>query len=161
MKNTMKSARRLSREDKIIAAPKSLEVTMNEVKAEMDANSGDFEKRLNVPGLRGILRVIIHCRHESETCWSISVIPNSETFNGRIDCIDWEQHFIDMEGVPRSGFHRHVWNARAKSCERFKVVLSGFHPSGAEDFISSGLKLIGIVPKKEDISHVRALLPIR
>ena len=125
----------------------------------MDLAAGDFEAPLRAPRLKGVLRLVIRCRHASAVCWSISIILNSGRFDGRIDCIDWEHTFIDIDGARASGFHRRIWNAKARSCERFKIPLPALQPSSAEDFIVQGLTLMGVAIK-EDLPDV-SKMPIR
>jgi hypothetical protein len=74
----------------------------------------------------------------------------SGKFSGRIDSIDWEPWLVDVGGAKCMGFHRHVWDARATSCERFKVALPDFKPTVAEDFIVRAMRLLNITLGREE-----------
>ncbi len=138
-------SKQLSPEARIINAFKHLDLTLEEVKAEMDRNHGNLEWNLRIPRLRGSLRLVIRCRHSSPAAWSMSVILNSNRFDGRIACIDWEPLFASIDGMKCSGFHRHVWNEKAMSCDRDKVALDQFNPTSLEEFILQGLELFRVV----------------
>src|ERR1700683_2418710 len=126
---------RLSPEERVLASVKYLDLTLSGIEAKMDVNGGTLEEPLRVKGLRGELRLGIPNRHSSETSWSMALILNSTRFDGRIDCIDWEPLFVSIDGPKCTGFHRHAWNAKAMSCDRFKLPLPQFKPANAEDFI--------------------------
>ena len=74
----------------------------------------------------------------------MSVILYSNRVDGRIDCIDWEGMFDTMDGAKGSGFHRHIWDAVKKDCEKSKIALPLFKPSTVEEFILQGFTLLGI-----------------
>jgi hypothetical protein len=133
---------------------------MEQVRAAMDASNGDLEYSLVVPRVRGSLRLVVRYRHPSRTSWSMSVILNSDRFDGRIDCIDWEGSFVSIGGVWCSGFHRHVWDAKSMSCERTKKDLVGFVPASVEEFVIQGFALLGVVPRKESAND-RSQMPLR
>lgn len=92
----------------------------------------------------GQLRIQIRCKNNSPVCWSMSVILYSNAGEGRIDCIDWEPTFVTIDGVKASGFHRHIWDPKKKSCEHSKVALPQFNPQSVEEFIRMGFGLMGI-----------------
>ena len=100
-------------------------------------------------GIRRGLRLVIRCRHPSQTSWSMSLILNTARFDGRIDCIDWEPLFVSTDGSKCSGFHRHLWNAKVMSCDRFKVPLPQLEATSAEDFIVLGMQILGVAVRKE------------
>jgi hypothetical protein len=140
---------RLSPEERILGAVKHLDLTLSEIKEQMDLTGGSLDERVNVRGSRGILRFVIRCRHTSQTSWSMSLILNSARFDGRIDCIDWEPLFVDIDGKSNRGFHRHIWNAKAMSCDRSKLPLPHFRPSDAEDFIVLGARMLRVTIREE------------
>ena len=74
----------------------------------------------------------------------MSVILFSRRFDGRIDCIDWENLFVNDDGKAGHGFHRHIWNPEMMSCEKTKMALPLFRPTGVEQFILQGFKLMRI-----------------
>jgi hypothetical protein len=143
---------RLSPEERILRSVKHLDLTLSEIKARMDESGGSLEALLKVRGTRGALRLVIRCRHSSQTSWSMSLVLNSARFDGRIDCIDWEPLFVSIDGVKCSGFHRHIWNNEARSCDRFKLPLPEFQPAGAEDFIVLGARMLDVAVQKEESS---------
>lgn len=145
---------RLSPEERLVRATKHLDLTLDQVKAEMDGSSGNLNRPLRVPRMRGYLRLVVRCRHSSPTSWAMSVILNSGRFDGRIDCIDWEALFVSADGRRCSGFHRHVWNAKAMNCDSFKVPLPTFKPETAEAFLIDGLKLLNVVLRKGEPHNV-------
>ena len=120
---------------------------MDQIRNIMDANGGNLEHGLVVPRARGQVRLIVRCRNNLCTCWSMAIILNSKRFNGRIDCIDWESQFVATDGQTRTGFHRHAWDAKKGSCERSKVALRRFQPRNVEQFIVEGLTLLGVSHK--------------
>jgi hypothetical protein len=143
-------SRRFSPEERILASVKRLDLTIAGIKAEMDASGGTLEGRLSVKGSRGLLRLVIRCRHPSPTSWSMSLILNSERFSGRVDCIDWEPLFVSIDGSRCSGFHRHIWNSKVMTCDRFKLPMPQFRPTSAEEFIVMGLRILDVAVKKEE-----------
>lgn len=147
-------AKRRSTEERIRRSAKQLAVTLAEIKAIMDANFGDFEADLHVARMRGRLRLILKCRHTSFASWSMSLILNDHRFNGRIDCIDWEPLFDSIDGRRCSGFHRHVWNSKQMSCDRFKVPMDGFNPASVEEFILAGLQFFNVNLLKGELPNV-------
>jgi hypothetical protein len=140
----MPTKRRLP-EERILDSVKRLNLTLATLKAEMNVNAGTFDGLLGVQRLSGRLRLIIRCRHAFPGSWSMSVVLNSGRFDGRIDCIDWEPLFVSIDGIRCNGFHRHVWNPKSMSCDRFKMPLAEFRPTSAEEFIVQGLKLLNAV----------------
>jgi hypothetical protein len=142
------SPRRLSPEERIIAASKHLDLSMEQIREGMDRNGGALKHPLVAPRLRGQLRLAIRCRSNSPTAWSMSVILYSRRFDGRVACIDWEGSFVAIDGRKSSGFHRHVWDAMEMSCERPKLPLPDFRPATAEEFILGGFALLAITYKK-------------
>jgi hypothetical protein len=89
----------------------------------------------------------------------MSLILNSERFNGRIDCIDWEPVFVSIDGTQCRGFHRHLWNAKAMSCDRFKLPMPQFQPTSAEEFIILGVRILNVAVKKEEFQDVSLPMP--
>ena len=109
----------------------------------MDSNGGELRAAvLRVPRMRGQLRLKILCRNRAPSCWSMAVVLYSSAVDGRIDCIDFENRFEDINGVVCSGFHRHQWDPTQGSCERQKLVLPEFNPPDVAAFIESGFALI-------------------
>jgi len=123
-------------------------------------SGGTLEGRLKVKGFHGQVRLVIRCRHASPTSWSMSLILNSKRFNGRIDCIDWEPLFVSIDGTQCSGFHRHIWNAKAMSCDRFKLAMPRFQPRSAEEFIVLGVRILNVAVNKEKLQDVSLPMPI-
>jgi len=117
---------------------------MEQIRDIMNANDVSLRHPLIIPRMRGQLRLVIRCRSNSETCWSMSVILYSSRFDGRIDCIDWEGLFVTIDGKKGSGFHRHLWNPEKMDCEKGKEALPLFRPSTVEQFIRQGFVLLGI-----------------
>ena len=122
---------------------------MDQIREIMNKTDGDLRHPLIVPRMRGELRLVIRCRHNSETSWSMSVILFSRRFDGRIDCIDWENLFVTIDGKEGHGFHRHIWDAEKISCEKTKMALPLFRPTGVEQFILQGFKLMRITYNSE------------
>jgi hypothetical protein len=159
--NTKMPSKRPSAEERILRSEKGLGLTISQIKAAMDAGGGATEARLKVKHCRGELRLAIRCRHSSHTSWSMSLILNSARFNGRLDCIDWEPLFISIEGKRCNGFHRHIWNAKAMSCDRFKLALTPFQPASAEEFILLGAQLLAVFFKREETPDVNFAMSVR
>jgi hypothetical protein len=123
--NAMAARKRLSPPEKIRLAEKFLDMTMSELRNGMDLNGGQIRAAmLRVPRMRGQLRLKILCRSNVPSCWSMSVVLYSPSGkDGRIDCIDFENRFEDVNGQICSGFHRHQWDCEQGDCERLKSGL--------------------------------------
>jgi hypothetical protein len=137
-------SRGLSPEQRILQASKRLDLTLDEIKRTIDKDAGNLKSELLVPRMRGELRIQIRCPRASFTSWAMAVVLYSSRFTGRIDCIDWEPLFVCMNGLKCAGYHRHMWNAKVMSCEKFKAPLPLFRPSSTEEFIVQGLKLFTV-----------------
>lgn len=148
------SVKRRSPEERILDSTKRLDSTLEMIKTEMNAQAGTFEGQLTVPRLRGRLRLMIRCRHADMSSWSMSLVLNSSRFDGRIDCIDWEPLFVSISGERCVGFHRHVWNPKQMSCDRFKEPLVTFKPASVEEFIFVGLHFFHVILRKGEPQNV-------
>jgi hypothetical protein len=151
--------RRLSPEERIIEAPKRLNLTMQQIREAMAKGRGDLRHPLSVPKMRGQLRLSIRCRNDSPASWAMSVILYSHRFDGRIGCIDWEGLYVTMDGGKASGFHCHVSDPKAMHCEELKRALPQFKPTRVEEFILQGSKLLGI-RHEEDSSDDRTQMSL-
>lgn len=146
----MATRRRLSPPEKIREANKFLDMTMSEIRRMMDEKRGEIRAAvLWVPRMRGQLRLKILCRSDVPSCWSMAVVLYSNAVDGRIDCIDFENRFEDVNGMVCSGFHRHQWDNVHGSCERQKIALPEFNPPDVGTFIKSGFRLLNITHKEE------------
>jgi hypothetical protein len=134
---------------------------MGQIREAMAAENGSLRHALRLPGIRGQLRIVVKCRNNSPTCWSMSVILYSNRFDGRIDCIDWEGLFVTMDGGRGSGFHRHKWDHEEMSCEKSKIALPRFTPTSVEEFILQGFALFGITVQEEGSANDRAQMRLR
>ena len=47
----------------------------------------------------------------------------------RIAGIDWEGRFQDLNGERKTGWHRHLWDARVRNAEQRKIALEDFGSS--------------------------------
>jgi hypothetical protein len=149
----MATRRSLSVPEKLRESTKLLDMTMSEIRDAMDRNDGELRAAvLRVPRLRGQLRLKICCRRPVSSCWAMAVVLYSSAMDGRIDCIDFENRFEDIDGNVRGGFHRHLWDRAEGSCERHKVALPDFKPSDVGNFIKRGFLLLNIIPKEKAIN---------
>jgi hypothetical protein len=82
----------------------------------------------------------------------MAVVLYSSAVDCRIDCIDFENQFEDVNGTICSGFHRHQWDPGQRSCERHKIALPEFNPGDVSEFIRSGFLLLNITPKEEAVN---------
>jgi hypothetical protein len=131
---------------------KHLELTLTEVKLAMDANNGELRRAvLRVPRMRGQLRLDVRCKSPVPVAWQMSIALYSTRLDRRVDCIDWEGRFGDVNGQICSGFHRHVWDPQAMSCDLPKLSLPEFNPATIADFITMGFAMMRIAPRKEEI----------
>jgi hypothetical protein len=146
----MASKRGLSPPEKLRAADKLLDMTTAGLRAAMDGNDGEIRAAvLRVRGMRGQLRLKIRCRKNVPFCWQMAVVLYSSSVDGRIDCIDFEHQFEDVNGQLCSGFHRHEWDQADNSCERRKVALPTFNPPDVAEFIRQGFELMNIKLKED------------
>jgi hypothetical protein len=144
-------ARRPSPEQNIIAATKHLGMTLAEMRETMDRNSGELRQaKLTVPRIRGQLRLNIGCRQPQRESWRMSVVLYSPRFDGRIQCIDWEGWFVDIDGLRQVGFHEHLWDEAARSCDHQKRPLVGFDPATVLEFIEAGFAIMKVIPREEE-----------
>jgi hypothetical protein len=140
--------RPLSIEERTIAVPKHLDLSMDQIREALDSNEGTLRHPLSVPHLRGQLRLVIRCRSSNPTAWSMSVILYSSKFDGRIACIDWEGLYVDINGRECAGYHRHIWDPAEMNCEKQKLSLPDFQPATIEEFILRGFELLAIEHQK-------------
>ena len=116
----------------------------------MDRQGGKIRSALKIPRMRGQLRLKIVCSSAVPSGWAISVVHYSPSGkDGRVDCIDHENRFTDINGQICSGFHRHEWDREQDDCKRLKSALTDFKPLDAGDFIKQAFALMNICPKEE------------
>jgi hypothetical protein len=88
--------------------------------------------------------------------WSMALLLRDT----RIDCIDFELRVSDHRGHLCGGWHRHIWDSDAWSCERKKECLDGFGPFlEFKDFVRDGCHILGIHLQEEEELHVSGYLP--
>jgi hypothetical protein len=147
----------LSEEEQLRRNQKQLGLTWAEIQAEIDANSGTFDRRARVRGARKAVRVILRVKRAQYFMkWAMSVVAEP---HGRIDGIDWERKIDDHRGKTHncSGWHRHMW--KPGSMDRHKECLKDFAPKTIKDFIVSGFRVLNVQIKKEG-AHANGRLPL-
>jgi hypothetical protein len=144
-------AGRLSPEQRLIETEKRLDLTLTEVKLAMDENDGLLRNAvLHVPRIRGQLRLNVRCRSQLPGAWQMSIVLYSPRFDGRLDCIDWEGQFVDVNGQIGSGFHRHIWDHAVMSCDLLKISLPQFNPATVQEFVGMGFAMMRVAPREEE-----------
>lgn len=112
----------------ILKMAKPCGLSLTEVVRKFDDDGRcDFTFSVRVPLDSGShmllqLRWIIRCRSQDQTCWASALLLD----NWPIDRIDHERRFMSLEGIMTQGWHRHIWDAVAASCESRKEILGGF-----------------------------------
>jgi hypothetical protein len=76
------------------------------------------------------IRVIVQLKAQ---WYSVSVLLHDV----RIAGIDFEGKFTDRNGLPRHGWHKHIWDARVENSKKLKESIAGFEelPNAAEFLI--------------------------
>ena len=141
-------SKRLSTLERIVGAEKIVDLSLADIRRLMDLHGGSLDQPIRVHRIGVKIRLVIRCRHESYTSWSMSIIVNAADFDGRVDGIDWEILFVSIDGLKCRGFHKHQWNPKAASCERYKLPLPNFTPATPTDFLVDGLKILNVTMKE-------------
>jgi hypothetical protein len=134
----------LQLEERIVAQSKRLRMTIDEVKKTIDDEDGNLRSEIKVRQKGVRVRLVIRAKSPNFTAWAMALIVN----NDRVDGIDWENRFLDLTGAWKSGFHRHVWAPKLRTCKGHKRHLPEFTPSTLEGFIVDGLGMLNVVLKK-------------
>ena len=83
----------------------------------------------------------------SPDSWAVAMIMQ----NRRIDGIDHEDWFNDIDGNECEGWHRHMWNPSVCSCEDYKVPVAGLDDAPAlEYFLYRALREMKIIWSQVD-----------
>lgn len=130
----------------VVAEDKYIDISRAEIVRQLETDGffdaefehttvDDFANKITV-----VLRVNISCKHPTyPEGWTFTL----KLHNTRIDGFDHEEKFLGIDGTIHSGWHRHMWNTRAKSAEKDKVPISDFEGvSSREEFIIRALKLM-------------------
>lgn len=104
----------------IVAEEKYFEVSRQEIAREL-ARCGEFgiEGYIDLTDDGEEVSIPVELRisyRNGRSGWHIVLLLHKE----RIDGIDFEQRYTDMEGGTRSGWHRHQWNPDTKEAKIFK-----------------------------------------
>lgn len=127
-----------SREQRIRDLVKPVGLTLEQLKAEIDA-ADRFSRVLKLHRGRDFIRLIIRCTHPNPEQWAMAILLD----NIRIDCIDYHtSDYRDHEGFLRLGWHRDI---RENNRTIKKVALPDFKPSGPEQFIIDAMSILKVV----------------
>jgi hypothetical protein len=134
--------KQLSREQKIRVREKPLDVTLAELKAEIDAADGDLRRSVPLKRFSGSLRLMIRCRHDIPRSWGMSLILD----NAMIDCVHYHRtDYTNTEGIRTAGWHRDLMES-GKNVGR--KTLDAFNPQSVDEFILRVLKIFKITLKE-------------
>ena len=130
----------------IVEDKKYIDVSRPEIVRALEANGSydtefehttvdDFANKVTV-----VLRININCQHPTyPEGWTFTL----KLHNTRVDGFDHEEKFVGMDGAIYSGWHRHLWNVKARSAEKDKALVSDLDGiSSREEFVIRVLKLM-------------------
>jgi hypothetical protein len=87
--------------------------------------------------------------------WHVSLL----LYNRRIDGFGYHERFSDLEGVERTGWHRHVWNEKTQDANgKIRVSLFDKGNVSFRDFLVWSFKEMGVsYPKDDDYANEASL----
>ncbi|HEX3154465.1 MAG TPA: hypothetical protein VHV32_07550 [Candidatus Angelobacter sp.] len=114
---------------RVIADVKWFACSINDIERELNDENGECEKECehSIPDEFGneaivTLRLNINCKSKYPQGWTIAL----KMHGTRIDGIDWHATFTDPEGQKHNGWHRHHYNAKAKTADHTRYPVQGF-----------------------------------
>ena len=129
---------------RIVEAEKYFDVSRAEIQRELE-QSGEFavETYLELDDGNGErVTVTIDLRisyKDGYRGWSAALLLHSE----RVDGIDFEARYTDVNGNPCSGWHRHLWNPETREAKIGKQPIGDLDDvNGCEEFL---IRIFGLL----------------
>lgn len=135
----------------IRGAQKYFDISLNEIERQLGhSHKFRFDGELILEHDGEELTIPVHL-HISSTngcmAWHVSITLH----NRRIDCIDHEKTFVSNAGNKASGWHRHIWDEGAQSCEMPKLPLPDLlEDMELHDFLVRSFQIMGVLLNAED-----------
>lgn len=136
---------------RIAAESKYFDISQAEIERQLE-HSGKFKFEGELPleddGEEVTIPLHLHIASTNgPEAWSVAITLHSV----RIDCIDRESKYRDVEGNDQTGWHRHLWDAASKSCEDHKVLVQDLGDEiSLHDFLVRCFGLMRILLNRDD-----------
>lgn len=136
--------------ERIRAGSKYFDISIEEILRDLENEGGksEYESELDLPGVDDSipLRLNIRCKGPANS-WTIAL----KLHGTRIDGIDWEARYTDVQGQAMRGWHRHLYDDKSKSAMSMKAQVEGFDDiSDKRQFLVRTFKLMKILLNEVD-----------
>ena len=135
----------------ICGAQKYFDISLGEIERQLGhSNKFRFDGELILEHDGEELMIPIHLNigaTNGSRAWTMSITLH----NKRIDCIDHEPSFLSVNETKEYGWHRHIWDANANSCETRKTPLADLaQEMSLHDFLVRSFQLMGVLLNADD-----------